>query len=194
MRKPANYNFIYFVFSFFIFILACTPTSRYKILSVFLDGVPNPENQKEVFADSSVAVDTTIAQNNAKQAIRIKPKLYFHKPYNDKLCGKCHNMRQSFKILKPSPQLCYDCHENLDEKYPALHGPVAMGACETCHEPHKAKTEKLLVRDIDSLCVFCHEPADVFANQVHKNEQKTSCLTCHNPHGGDNSNLLKRAG
>lgn len=81
------------------------------------------------------------------------------------------------------------CHEDLVESK-AIHGPVAVLACDPCHAPVEgAEHEFELARDDKDLCTFCHgmpEPADI----VHEPFEKQSCTGCHDTHFGTDRRFL----
>ena len=170
-------------------LVACSPASRYKILSVFFDGVPNPDKETTVVQDSLQLANTNIS--NARRNLITKPTYVFHPPYRDKDCDDCHERSGSNRLLEPQPELCYDCHDDFSEEFTYQHGPVASGNCTACHNPHLAKNEKLLKRTGQLICLYCHESKQVFANEEHEDLDETDeCTDCHSPHGGEDKFFL----
>ncbi len=160
---------------------------RYQVLSVLFDGVPNPE--KKLMTRDSL----TLAGNKVTVPTRLnrtKSELFFHSPYQDNSCNDCHQSAISNALQEKLPDLCYECHDDFKEEYSYLHGPVASGACLTCHHPHLAKNESLLVRTGREMCLYCHQPRDVARVEDHEGEEQTICIDCHNPHGGDDNFFL----
>ena len=175
-----------FVLSFFDF--ACSPMARYKVLSIFFDGVPNPSQVSLV--DTTAVADRRALEERLRR-LRMGPQYVFHPPYQDRDCSSCHDIQAGNRLLSPQPDLCYGCHDDFRDSYEFLHGPVAGGYCTACHNPHMAKNPKLLFAKGQDLCLFCHEKRDVFANPVHLDIGETDCTECHNPHGGDDRLLLQ---
>src|SRR5262249_11061196 len=95
-------------------------------------------------------------------------------------------------VVKSTPALCWDCHDNFLEHAPFKHD-VAED-CTACHNPHQSGESKLLVKNRAALCFECHEESDVKAVKGHADNGNKSCVDCHDPHAGSNRNLLKAAG
>lgn len=169
------------------FIYSCSPQSNYKVLSVLFDGVPNPyiadSIQKEKLKNRT---DSVIAQTLRPS----KPEFVIHPPYQEKDCAFCHDQKVMGRLLFPMPGLCYQCHENFNDQYSVLHGPVEAGFCTECHNPHLTKNEKLLILIGQELCLKCHDAGDVLKNEAHIDMGDTNCTECHNPHGGDDRFIL----
>lgn len=163
-------------------VVSCSPKSGYRVLSVFFDGVPDPD-----ISESLVMIDSSQIHGeiNTEAVSQKNTELVFHVPYKEKDCGSCHNMNSMGKLTEPMPSLCYQCHENFSEQYKLLHGPVDAGFCTECHNPHQGKNEYLLTRKGQDLCLYCHDPDDVFKGEVHSAIDETDCTECHNPHGGE---------
>lgn len=146
----------------------------------------------------------------------------------DGSCMKCHDPHLSRlpKLAKQTqPDLCLSCHDRtlqtadgkpltdmaaLLKDNPEHHGPIRLGACTACHQPHAGNEAKLLVAayppefyapfqvDRYKLCFTCHSPDLVlkreggptgFANgatnlhAVHVNQEKgRTCRACHEVH------------
>jgi len=165
------------------YFMACTSKKSHKVLSFFFDGVPEPDTiEYTVSVDSILNGDTALVEASNKK----KNSIFYHSPYQKKDCRSCHNERSMGKTTKPQPDLCYQCHNDFSEQYKSIHGPVGGGFCTSCHNPHKAKTDKLLLRTEQQLCIFCHDSLLVFNNRYHKEREISNCSECHNPHGGDN--------
>ena len=170
---------------FFVIItslfIACSPEISYKVLSFLFDGVPDPDENEIVAVNDSLSQIDSIATERV-----IKPQFVLHPPYKERACTNCHDRSTMGKLLKPQPELCYQCHEDFNETYGFLHGPVAGGYCTACHNPHMAKFEKLLLRQGKQLCLHCHNSARILKNEFHIDLKDTNCIRCHNPHGGEN--------
>jgi len=79
------------------------------------------------------------------------------------------------------------------QKY--THGPVAVGECTQCHNPHESDEKALLKETSRQLCLKCH--AD-FAKSlkaapvVHPPVKEAPCTQCHNPHGSPVNYFLRK--
>jgi predicted CXXCH cytochrome family protein len=85
--------------------------------------------------------------------------------------------------------LCYQCHKDNEIKYGEynyVHGPVSMGGCTMCHNPHGSNVKGFLRNDISEMCIECHRMQDVLKMPlVHKPVLKEGCTRCHAPHGSN---------
>ncbi|GBD92243.1 doubled CXXCH motif [bacterium BMS3Abin04] len=188
MKRINKYEIFLFIFSVII-LVSCSTTTRYEILSTIFDGVPNPNAKQKEIADSLKA-DTLFTKNKLLTAKIKKTDFFYHPPYRKRLCNACHNVDKGNKLVKPMPGLCYTCHKNMTGKDPVIHGPVAMGDCLACHNPHLAKNKFLLKRKGRALCLYCHNPAVINKDKIHFASEELDCLDCHNPHSGKNKFLL----
>jgi predicted CXXCH cytochrome family protein len=159
--------------------ISCAPETRYKVLSFFFDGVPNPEKIGEFPKDTLDKSQPQLESTKSKQLT-----INIHKPYEDRTCETCHEVKNSFKLISKEPDLCYNCHESQEKDYKFVHGPVASGYCTECHNPHSSEYAKLIIKDDQNLCYKCHQKSDVMANEIHADIGITKCWDCHNPHGG----------
>ncbi len=84
-------------------------------------------------------------------------------------------------------RICFKCHQKKQNKikhFKYVHGPIGMGACNLCHNPHGSQLKHLLQDKISNLCINCHDFSDKLKKQVvHKIIQTKGCTACHNPHG-----------
>jgi predicted CXXCH cytochrome family protein len=165
-------------------IIACTPQKKYRVLSFFFDGVPEPISEHLTISLDSVSNndDVNVALGDKKT------ELYLHEPYKD--CENCHTPSSMGSLNKKQPALCYNCHDNMSESYDKLHGPVQGGYCTSCHNPHKSKIQNLLVEEGQKLCFKCHEISAISQSNMHADIGETDCINCHNPHGGVNKNYM----
>lgn len=85
-------------------------------------------------------------------------------------------------------QLCYRCHKKVEEQindYPFLHGPIGMGGCNLCHNPHASNWPKILQNNLTTLCINCHEfKEEIKKPVIHQVIKTKGCTPCHHPHGG----------
>ncbi len=80
-----------------------------------------------------------------------------------------------------------ECHAGMDGKQ-YVHGPVAMGECQVCHDPKGKKHEFKEMAPGVELCGSCHDTYDQEAN-LHMPVQD-DCLNCHDPHGSNTKGML----
>jgi predicted CXXCH cytochrome family protein len=96
-------------------------------------------------------------------------------------------------MRKPTTSaLCFSCHENNKTNKEFLHGPVAAGDCNVCHNPHASDYKYQLEAEGNVLCFLCHEDrrAEFTRKSVHKPVTE-SCAVCHDSHSGGWKYLLK---
>ncbi len=83
--------------------------------------------------------------------------------------------------------LCFRCHRRQQQQikiYTYVHGPIGMGSCNLCHNPHGSNFKYFLQNKITTLCVNCHEMQDTLTAPVlHKVIKTRGCTACHDPHG-----------
>jgi len=160
------------------FVVGCTTAkSRYKVLSFFFDGVPNPD-----------ASSLVVRQKSSGRQI------YVHKPYAEKQCDTCHtNTQDIFSRAMVPPERCFSCHPNVLAAYPKMHGPVASMECLQCHSPHQSLEPHLLKVESPKLCLSCHLPETLSPATPEHLDLKVSCISCHSGHGGEDLRFLKPA-
>jgi predicted CXXCH cytochrome family protein len=134
--------------------------------------------------------DTSAAGNRMMENIKAQT-ISVHPAYRDKLCEKCHDVNNAYRLINRQPDICFNCHQSFNKKYAVLHGPVAAGFCTACHKPHQSENKKLLVLPVREICQYCHQPGDVEKNKAHEKISPDECRICHNAHGGSTKNLLK---
>jgi predicted CXXCH cytochrome family protein len=154
------------------------------LLTFFFDGVPAEDTITDPDAgfpeadpDSIAGEEVLVAQNILQQ--------YNHYPYQERECAFCHDQSSLGRMVEPEPAVCYQCHEDFNDTYAYLHGPVAGGYCTSCHNPHVSENEHLLLRTGQALCLHCHDPGSVFKNEMHEDLGDWACTECHNAHGGE---------
>ena len=164
--------------------LGCsTPRERYKVLSFFFDGVPNPDAPpKKIVAAVVDTEDKPVL--NATVISR-------HKPYEERKCAVCHSSAKGeIQEFGKAYEACVKCHKKVTTGRPRMHGPVAVGACSFCHAPHESIYPALLKDSPAKVCRNCHEQALLSAIPQHAEGQK-NCITCHYGHGGNERYFLK---
>ena len=150
-----------------------------------------------------------------------------HKFFQEGRCLKCHDVHGSnFPGMIVSKQgfLCFSCH-GTEEKgkdvkdVVSKHAPVVDGNCTSCHNPHKARLQSLLLAGYPDLCLTCHEDLkskmyprpggiqtaslEISAEEggetplsenstyfVHAPDDLKNCQTCHKPHFSNEPDLM----
>jgi len=172
-------------------LFGCSAVPRHKTLSFFFDGVPVPGEKNTGIAPDTINRSKLLALKSTPVKAEM-PLINYHKPFQEKRCGTCHDQNTMGKFLKQQPALCYQCHPDFSKKYKVVHGPVEGGYCSTCHESHKGDNKKLLKRVSQQVCLYCHNSALVLKNKAHKDIANDNCTSCHSPHGGENRMILKK--
>lgn len=172
----------------FLLLCSCGEDERHRVLTFFFDGVSPLAG--ETSGSNPSAVDAVAATDSPPtNGWRV------HKPLNN--CVGCHGSRRErtvsrrVQLVADVPQLCHTCHQEYAALKGWVHGPVAAGECLTCHEPHKARNEFLLVKPVPQLCYDCHDSQSIRAIDGHGDESHARCNRCHEGHAGANSSLLK---
>ena len=171
-----------------IFFVSCDEVQRHEALTFFFDGVP--PLQQEMFQEGLVD-SNSLPPDHAGQ----KPAWYAHEPTKD--CSNCHSKHKK-RSLSPKtyliasiPNLCYNCHGDFTSSAKFVHGPVAVGQCIFCHNPHRSKIEHLLIAPEPGLCYLCHDIKTIELIAAHLPKQSSACTDCHNPHTSSTKALLK---
>ncbi len=182
-----------------VLALGCGAATRHRVLTFFFDGVP-PLNQGGGKKEGKKGGPGGSARRGPVS------KASLHAPYKEKKCNLCHkglpmrrkNSRSGISALSGTPglvlplaELCLKCHELPGTKY--VHGPVAMGRCETCHMPHRSPFPHLVKKEkVRDLCFQCHTK-DLFVTMDLHDEKgwiRRECTSCHDPHGGSRPDLV----
>jgi predicted CXXCH cytochrome family protein len=157
-----------------------TPQQRYRALSVFFDGVPDP--------DAAAKLAAQPRKNATGQTV------YLHKPYEDKNCNACHpNTSDIFARAKVSADVCMKCHSSVQAEHKIIHGPVAAQECFYCHSPHHSIQPHLLKTAQPKLCTQCHAVATLSVTPPEHLDAKVDCISCHSGHGGADRRFLRIA-
>ncbi len=185
-----------------ILLGGCAPANRYRTLSFFFDGVPNPDAPPTpAIAPLPMATPASAAAAAAEAvAARPGPRVY-HKPYTEFQCNRCHGRDPGTSgqlLLKPVEEgLCADCHRDIAKDARYVHAPVLVNACLQCHEPHVSNGPHLLLKTVPNVCARCHYPKDLSSGEHHRDAAPptdSTCLSCHLPHGGPRRHLLRSGG
>ena len=179
------------LFSACLFIIhGCRPQMRYELLTFFFDGVPPLTSP-----DANQISDARQTSEQVKGAVAVPAESGSsrHQPAKD--CNKCHEEGSRYnrkQLHQPLQLLCYRCHTNFGMALDAhIHGPVAVGACLSCHNPHQSDEPKLLTAKDPQLCYQCHVGTDIIEIPVHRDNQSAKCTKCHDPHLSGNKFLLR---
>lgn len=110
-------------------------------------------------------------------------------------CHKSHKTAAKNMLVKNDPDLCYDCHQQMQAKaqFPSHH-PVREGKmkCNGCHNTHGAQPYALTDLNVNQLCYKCH--TDKQGPYVYEHQPvEEDCSLCHDPHGAIANNLLKQS-
>jgi predicted CXXCH cytochrome family protein len=115
------------------------------------------------------------------------PPYRYHRPVLENRCAECHaGVRRGGP--RAEADTCKSCHRKIAVVYPFVHGPVAVGKCLVCHDPHGSASPALLPSDARTLCTKCHDQPSTMAH-VEKSRSQV-CYLCHNPHASMNRRLL----
>lgn len=180
-------------------VSACAPDVRYRVLTFFFDGVPEPGAKS---AHGYPIEDGNLpgpSDDGAASGPSARVVYYSHPPYRENRCSSCHNSDDGQVLRSPEEGLCLACHGELVQKPAFLHGPVAVNACSFCHHHHVSTYPNLLLDDPIDICFRCHDEDDLTTGPHHqgRDTQPNSassagpCLQCHDPHGGDDRFFLK---
>jgi predicted CXXCH cytochrome family protein len=174
----------------FILLVDCSPKVGSNLLNFLVDGVPEKKNKDSVV--TSVAIVSDSIKDISQTAIQPPaPEVYYHAPYKERACSKCHTAETPGKINTSQEKICYSCHDDFKNTFSTIHGPVAGGFCTACHAPHVSDNKNMLIRSGQDICLKCHSQEQVMANIVHAKIGKDDCRECHDPHGGNDHFILK---
>jgi predicted CXXCH cytochrome family protein len=204
---------IFLIFLLSVMLLSCgSPEKRYKVLTVFFDGVPEPGSRQE--ENETKVKDQSQTDKSPEQKIVIQIRSS-HPDYAERNCDNCHDRSSSNFLRARSDRICFECHDEDEFKGDFIHGPAAVSDCLTCHMPHESQYDKLLIAESQGICLYCHEASDVALNPAHsglslptagitpdagKQEQQDDqqakpslCTPCHDPHKGENRFFLRQS-
>lgn len=165
-----------------LILTACsTPHERYKVLSTFFDGVPDPDAPKKIA--STQPADPDAPANGSVVTLSI---VSIHKPYRERQCDACHFATNGeIQDFEKAYDSCLRCHKKVTNNHTLMHGPVARAACRFCHSPHESTQPHLLKDTSIKVCTQCHDSQLLGNKPIQHIDGKTSCLQCHTGHGGE---------
>ena len=175
-------------------LCGCSELTRHKVITTIFDGVPSMPPADQYCADYANEV---LARDRDERSGKGKPAVSAaaastHPPYAQKLCDNCHDKTtESGFVVKTKNELCFVCHINfIKGKY--AHGPVAVGDCLACHDPHTSSLPHLLKVAAADICVTCHrEPRQAASLHLQASTHGLICVNCHSPHYGNVRFFLK---
>lgn len=170
-------------------LYSCSSSSSDNVLNFLFDGASSPDSVKSL-NEQGLRADS-LSKSTQSDSRSFTPLLVLHEPYKEKMCESCHDIKNSFKKTMNLPELCYQCHEDFQSKYKNLHYPVEAGECSSCHHPHQAKLDRLLLKPVRELCAECHDLDELLAGEIHNGIGDMDCKDCHNPHGSNETSLLR---
>ncbi|QEM66774.1 cytochrome C [Geobacter sp. FeAm09] len=175
-------------------IWGCSPLTRYKLTSTLFDGVPSMPPAEQYCADyaAQVVAKTRAEAEGKSSAAGDAGKASSHNPYDEKKCDNCHDKTtESGLVVKSKNELCFVCHTGF-VKGSFVHGPVAVGDCLVCHEPHNSPNPALLKVRPSEVCAACHHEKRQAAS-LHEKAASHGliCINCHDPHFGNVLFFLK---
>ena len=166
--------------------LSCAnPTPKqYRTLSFFFDGVPNPY-ALAVDDDTGGPTSGLVARPRVSEASA-------HPKKGGWECKRCHGQYDN-KMRGTPAELCAQCHTR--EKFPKgkLHGPLNVGECIACHDPHRSVNSHLLRLPVPQLCMGCHEKTITYQEiDEHIEDKGGECTRCHDPHASTRDAFLRK--
>lgn len=171
-------------------LASCDDATRYGTLTFFFDGVDPPESPEPVTGPFDPSPPARVQESQG-------PVWYVHEPSKD--CSNCHDKKRQSRavarayLVSPVPQLCYGCHEDQMVWGPNVHGPVAVGQCLFCHNPHRTQNKYQLEAPVPDICYLCHDQNRIESIPDHFVTELEACTDCHDPHTSVQRPLLKEA-
>lgn len=188
-----NRNRIKWIFVILLlFFCACSVKKNYKVLSIFFDGVPNPNQPKKTEAKKTENGSPVNGINGAAAETPQVVMLSRHPDFVEKNCKECHDIAKANLLKGKGRQLCFSCHDESDFGGVYVHGPIAGGGCTTCHLPHESQYESLLKNTGSQMCLDCHMQGDLSKIESHEEKEGRTCVQCHLPHAAGNRFFLKK--
>ncbi len=175
-------------------VMSCDEVERYRVLSFFFDGVPPLVEERIISSDE--VMDANSGLPLTEGVVQGKRVERAHGP--SRSCKLCHQRLDKSKwatpqLTKRTPEICYDCHDNYAASASGLyvHGPVAVGACDFCHDPHTSSYDYLLIDSDPELCYRCHNQKSIESIPAHTTDMSSGCRPCHEAHSSSKKKLLR---
>ena len=174
-----------------ILIASCDEAKRHKMLTYFFDGVPPLKDPNAV---DLVIVSDTNSEYPVFGSGEVKRIKRAHGPGRD--CKLCHKKLVKSRwatpqVVKGIPEICFDCHDTYTDPQYYVHGPVAVGQCGFCHDPHDSDYKALLKDSVPRLCYRCHDQSSIESIPSHDKDTISGCNLCHEAHSSSKKKLLK---
>jgi predicted CXXCH cytochrome family protein len=114
------------------------------------------------------------------------------------MCVLCHEIPLDggpARLVEAPEPVCFKCHTKEEFKGSFAHGPFAVGACITCHDPHGGNVPGMLRVTDPQMCLVCHTNmrARLTNARFRHKPAVTRCTDCHSPHMSDQRHILKTA-
>ena len=182
-----------FLMALGVTLSGCEPITRHKVISTIFDGVPTLPPPAPICtgdADKMVApYRDEISKKSAPAALGLNGSK--HPPYVEKRCDDCHDKTKENGLVGPRNEFCFICHTGF-VKGTYVHGPVAVGDCLACHEPHNSNFPSLLKVNKATVCASCHMEKRLAQGMHEKVRDKgVGCMNCHDPHSTNAPFFLK---
>ncbi len=172
---------------------ACSKSAKHRVLSFFLDGVPDPGKTPQGGIASTEPGEPSadsLAKATPAEPVR---RLYTHTPYRKNDCAGCHDQNTGELVRPLHEGLCLTCHSAFAAGERYLHGPVAVGDCAFCHHHHSSPVPGVLREEPTATCLNCHDREDLTVGEHHSDLEAKTCAQCHDPHGGEDRYFLIRS-
>lgn len=171
-------------------VVACSPMTRYQVLSFFFDGVPPPPGMvvekpptEEPRRTSAFAAGLRALREEATPPEAPPRIVSVHEPYQERNCQQCHDMTHAgMKDPARDASLCDRCHIDQRKEEGWDHGPINLGTCVPCHVPHASVYPSLLYTPVPDLCLDCHVDVTRESREEHDVPNFPNCVECHDPH------------
>lgn len=178
-----------------LLLCSCSEITRHKVLTTIFDGVPSLPSAEQYCADyAAEAIKREHEEAGKAKQAKATTTTSIHPPYAQKLCDDCHDKttESGFVLNLSKTQLCFHCHTTFIEGYRFVHGPVAIGDCLACHDPHSTSLPHLLKFPAADICGNCHkERRQAEAMHTQAISHGLVCINCHSPHFGNARFFLK---
>lgn len=199
-RRPTYFRLVVCLLLLLTGCMKIDPLAKQKLLTSIFDGVPDLPPLEELCKDNIedlfnkyyeqriMAAEHGDSEEDPAKKSKIGSK---HRPWKEKNCPSCHNFQADNKLKLPKNEICYLCHKNFIQGR-NVHGPVAVGACLACHDPHSSENPSLLRKSLATICFKCHKEKRLAASMHDKViSHGMLCVDCHDPHSGNMHYFLK---
>lgn len=176
------------------------PLVKHKVLTTFFDGVPDIPSIDELCENNIEDLFNRYYEQKITEAstgdwdsgqTTTESSSSTHRPWAEKDCQGCHNFQAENKLHLPKNEICYLCHKNFIQGE-FVHGPVSVGSCLACHDPHSSDHPSLLRESLETICFKCHLE-ERLTKAMHEKiiANGMLCVDCHDPHSRNIRYFLK---